>query len=119
MKCEKCGEHLDGDGPDPCLGMLPNVLFACCGHGRKGAYIAFGEPRHSIRSGSIHHSPGDLGYSDYKDAPRTFSLYVSMTEFEGIVEQIRAGTLPADIFSEYLRIYGRTQRYEELKQNGT
>ena len=27
--------------PDPCLGMLPGVNFACCGHGTDNGYIAF------------------------------------------------------------------------------
>jgi hypothetical protein len=26
---------------DPCMGILPGVLFACCGHGRKSGYIFF------------------------------------------------------------------------------
>ncbi len=33
------------DRPDPCLGWLPGVEFACCGHGARGGfpqgYIAF------------------------------------------------------------------------------
>ncbi len=36
-KCPECKlkREVDG-GPDPCLGALPGVLFACCGHGGKG-----------------------------------------------------------------------------------
>jgi hypothetical protein len=31
-------------GPDPCLGYLPGVAHACCGHGEVGrAYVVFGE----------------------------------------------------------------------------
>lgn len=39
--CKVCG--LDGakDQPDPCLGCLPGVAFACCGHGYTNGYIAF------------------------------------------------------------------------------
>lgn len=32
------------DGPDPCLGRLPGVMFACCGHGQRAyAYVAFSD----------------------------------------------------------------------------
>lgn len=32
----------DGKHPDPCLGLLPGVAHACCGHGnRYDAYIMF------------------------------------------------------------------------------
>jgi len=30
--CGKCGEHLSFREPDPCLGTLPGVAHACCGH---------------------------------------------------------------------------------------
>lgn len=39
--CRHCNLHLDDD-VDPCLGRLPGVLNACCGHGRREeAYIQF------------------------------------------------------------------------------
>lgn len=41
--CRQCGrEYLPGEEPDPCLGELPGVAEACCGHGdqRKG-YVMF------------------------------------------------------------------------------
>jgi hypothetical protein len=31
--CVFCGRLADLDGPDPCLGWLPGVQNACCGHG--------------------------------------------------------------------------------------
>lgn len=31
--CIKCNIMHEKDGPDPCLGMLDGVDFACCGHG--------------------------------------------------------------------------------------
>ena len=39
--CPKCGKIKNAlKGPDPCLGYLPGVIFACCGHGRKiSAYV--------------------------------------------------------------------------------
>lgn len=40
--CGKCGEHPTPEGHDPCLGTLPGVMNACCGHGdREEAYITF------------------------------------------------------------------------------
>ncbi len=41
--CRKCLEpNLPGEDHDPCLGLLPGVLNACCGHGeRKNSYIQF------------------------------------------------------------------------------
>ncbi len=37
--CEHCGKTSDGSdrfgGPDPCLGHLPGVIAACCGHGKR------------------------------------------------------------------------------------
>ncbi len=31
--CIKCGEMPTPEGHDACLGVLPGVKFACCGHG--------------------------------------------------------------------------------------
>jgi hypothetical protein len=40
--CKKCGKVFQGSNPDPCLGNLPGVDNACCGHGIKEyAYIRF------------------------------------------------------------------------------
>lgn len=36
--CGVCGETC-GDGPDPCLGQLPYVISACCGHGVTPPYL--------------------------------------------------------------------------------
>lgn len=42
-RCDYCGRDRDGSdrwgGPDPCLGRLPGVLSACCGHGSKPPYV--------------------------------------------------------------------------------
>jgi len=32
-ECPHCHKRRGQDGHDPCLGELPGVLFACCGHG--------------------------------------------------------------------------------------
>lgn len=38
--CIKCGKMSTKEGYDACLGELPGVKFACCGHGDEG-YIEF------------------------------------------------------------------------------
>jgi hypothetical protein len=39
--CYACGERQTPEGHDPCLGTLPGVKFACCGHGVRDGYIVF------------------------------------------------------------------------------
>jgi hypothetical protein len=40
--CGACNRHQTPEGHDPCLGTLPGVVNACCGHGVPGdAYIVF------------------------------------------------------------------------------
>lgn len=40
--CKKCGELFPQGELDPCLGTLPGVQSACCGHGlRSGSYVHF------------------------------------------------------------------------------
>lgn len=40
--CRKVFRGSDAGDPDPCLGMLPGVSNACCGHGVPGeAYVQF------------------------------------------------------------------------------
>lgn len=53
--CPACGLGREKDwGPDPCLGELPGVDFACCGHAgltdQLGGYIAFSNGK-TIRFG--------------------------------------------------------------------
>ena len=41
--CGYCGLENTPEGHDGCLGTLPNVMNACCGHGRiNEAYVQFG-----------------------------------------------------------------------------
>ena len=40
--CPKCGQLPTDEGHDACLGELPGVKFACCGHGVAIGYIIFG-----------------------------------------------------------------------------
>lgn len=42
LPCPKCGQLPTPEGHDPCLGTLPGVKAACCGHGIPDqAYVAF------------------------------------------------------------------------------
>ena len=41
VPCAKCGLGVVLGEPDPCLGELPGVWGACCGHGKRDGYIAF------------------------------------------------------------------------------
>ncbi len=39
--CPFCGLTAETKGPDPCMGELPNVESACCGHGVHQGWIRF------------------------------------------------------------------------------
>lgn len=39
--CPCCGKLPTPEGHDACLGELPGVKFACCGHGTRRGYITF------------------------------------------------------------------------------
>lgn len=39
--CPHCGKLPTRDGEDGCLGHLPGVMHACCGHGVEDGYITF------------------------------------------------------------------------------
>ncbi len=42
--CPKCEQDCP-EGPDPCLGLIPGVAHACCGHGNvTKAYVVIGGP---------------------------------------------------------------------------
>jgi hypothetical protein len=41
MPCVKCGKLPTKENHDACLGTLPGVIDACCGHGVTEAYINF------------------------------------------------------------------------------
>lgn len=44
--CGLCGRAQTIDGHDPCLGTLPGVMNACCGHGDpRDAYVQFDDRR--------------------------------------------------------------------------
>lgn len=37
--CVECGVLAEPGAPDPCIGMLPGVSSACCGHGVEAPYV--------------------------------------------------------------------------------
>ena len=39
--CKRCGKLPTKEGHDACLGNIPNVVSACCGHGIEKPYIIF------------------------------------------------------------------------------
>ena len=39
IPCKKCGHIPTVDGHDGCLGTLPGVKYACCGHGIQDSYV--------------------------------------------------------------------------------
>lgn len=55
--CDRCQSFVHPREPDPCLGYLPGVAFACCGHGKGEAYVVVGgapnegacDPRPNLR----------------------------------------------------------------------
>lgn len=44
--CPKCNKKPTKEGHDPCLGELPGVKAACCGHGVDKGYIFFEDGVH-------------------------------------------------------------------------
>ena len=51
--CGYCHEHPTPEGHDDCLGKLPGVMNACCGHGEAGdTYVQFpgGELIHGVEA---------------------------------------------------------------------
>jgi hypothetical protein len=48
--CPFCGKRAEPNGPDPCLGELPCVESACCGHGVHEGWIRFEQgPQLAVR----------------------------------------------------------------------
>lgn len=48
--CKGCGakaKEIDRKYPDPCIGMLPDVDYACCGHGIERCYVVW---EHGVRT---------------------------------------------------------------------
>lgn len=41
QRCSWCAQRRLPNGNDPCLGTLPGVNYACCGHGCGDGYVSF------------------------------------------------------------------------------
>ena len=39
--CKRCGKVPTPEGYDACLGYIPNVISACCGHGIEKKFIKY------------------------------------------------------------------------------
>ena len=39
VNCPQCDAACGNNAPDPCIGTIPGVTSACCGHGRHDGYI--------------------------------------------------------------------------------
>lgn len=59
--CKKCGAVFPLDEVDPCLGVLPGVDAACCGHGvRSESYVCF-ENGTVLKDFIVNKSPSKVG----------------------------------------------------------
>lgn len=62
-RCGRCGATVGPDRPDACLGTLPGVIEACCGHGnRRKSYVKF-ESGLVLRGFDLQHRPNRHGES--------------------------------------------------------
>src|ERR1700747_2067346 len=68
-RCLKCKLVRNPDGSDSCLGRLPGVVSACCGHGHHMGYIGFdsgltlvynGKPKESRIVAKLKLSPEEV-----------------------------------------------------------
>ena len=61
--CDKCGEVPTAEGHDACIGTLPNIMNACCGHGgRNEPYVQFYSSDDAMRVDYV--SAGDIDESN-------------------------------------------------------
>ena len=67
--CNVCRQTADmGNEPDPCLGTLPGVVGACCGHGKQHkAYVQF-EDGLTFRGFKVEHHGRSRAYRNEHDA---------------------------------------------------
>lgn len=55
-KCARCGKSQTKEKHDACLGHLPGVINACCGHGKDCGYVQF-ENDVTLRGNFIKEEP--------------------------------------------------------------
>ena len=86
--CPKCGLRRGEDHHDPCLGELPGVRYACCGHADYRASYPYLSFENGVRIGVIVTS---ISYDDGRP-PINYSS-------EELVDRLRSivGKLPGDV----------------------
>jgi hypothetical protein len=58
--CGHCGQPNRADGHDACLGELPGVVNACCGHGNTAeAYVHYADGRKLQGKAAVEAMKGD------------------------------------------------------------
>ncbi|MGD9893963.1 MAG: hypothetical protein AB7R89_06265 [Dehalococcoidia bacterium] len=56
--CPSCNRLAEPGGPDPCLGMIPGAIGACCGHGVHPGYLQFpGQPAPAQYTHGVYTGP--------------------------------------------------------------
>ena len=98
--CGHCRKHPTPEGHDDCLGTLPGVMNACCGHGEVGdAYVQFpgGDSIHGeeairkidelnqpgkahVAAGAMEGSPGQYRRNEMNDLQEYVGTYVVTKE---------------------------------------
>lgn len=80
MTCRVCGQGHSGAHPDPCLGELPGVVGACCGHGdRAEAYIGWGDDGLTVREFIVDDGAWKLDLDDWIPEPGETELPVPVS----------------------------------------
>lgn len=131
--CASCGKR--SEGPDACLGKLPQVRAACCGHGHpEDAYFIFhdgtelrGEDAVRLKGCWTDHpmTPGDVieMYLRARDVESTYRLChlcrigVKAQELLGIVDTFRRNSLDIAPFCDILEVYSERNTNRETSMN--
>lgn len=77
--CAKCGRHPTKDGYDACIGHIddPNVISACCGHGKHTGVVIV-----KNKTNATYITKGGQGLDAHKVMPHT--LDESMTSLDEV-----------------------------------
>lgn len=89
--CGECGvQYFSGWEPDPCLGMIPFVSFACCGHSPADdstPYVAWGHSNSWERVVEELDEPEGLGWK----STETTGLIIRGPQARLILEDMKRG----------------------------
>ena len=107
--CAECGEGHSAQHPDPCLGRLPGVLGACCGHGdREEAYIGWKGDGPTIRGFTVVVPSGmsweELWSPDPEEDPthKSVTLSVDITGPDDEEDYVTLGKFVMDVAKDRL-----------------